>query len=133
MPSWQIVALILTILQPKKGVQVHTPPFMDGQPQLRQQDVARAKNVAKLRVHVERVIRRVKVFRILANVFPISMSSVLNDIWVVCCYLTNFLPPVWNFLEGKVIRGQYVLPVCLLHFVVKALICLFVWYAAVFF
>ena len=85
----------------KVGVTVHMPSFMEGKPQLLPRDVVRAKNIAKLRVHVERVIRCVKVFRILANVFPLAMAFSLEHIWQVCCYLTNFLPPVVGFLESN--------------------------------
>ena len=45
-------------------------------------------------IYVERAIGRIEVFRILKTIFPISMAADLNKIWVVCVYLTNFLPPL---------------------------------------
>ena len=52
---------------------------------------------------MECAISRIKTFQILKSVFPINMGSELNKIWVICSYLTNFLPPLivennaWSF------------------------------------
>lgn len=70
------------------------PPFLLGRAQLSVGDEVKTRQIAHLRIQVERVIRRIKVFKILASVFPLSMSSSLSQIWTICAYLTNFLPPV---------------------------------------
>lgn len=72
------------------GVKLNIPPFMKGQPQLSIENEMLTRDIAKLRIHVERVIRGVKEFRILKYVFPNSMSSKLDQIWKLCCHLNNF-------------------------------------------
>ena len=76
------------------GVSLNIPPFLDGKPQLSVEEEIETRRIASLRVHVERAIERVKNFKILQNVFPLSMAADLNKIWVICCYLVNFLPPL---------------------------------------
>ena len=76
------------------GVTVNIPPFLNGAPQLSVSDESETRKIAAVRVHVERAIQRIKCFRILKNVFPLSMASELNKIWIVCSYLTLFHPPL---------------------------------------
>ena len=76
------------------GVTLNIPPFLNGAPQLSVSDESETRKIAAVRVHVERAIQRIKCFRILKNVFPLSMASELNKIWIVCSYLTLFYPPL---------------------------------------
>ena len=50
--------------------------------------------IAKARIHVERVIERVKRFRIFYSVIPLTMKDLLDDIVVVCSVQTNLMPPL---------------------------------------
>ena len=79
-----------------QGVHLNIPPFLRGKDHLSIQEEAQTRQIAAVRIHVERAISRIKTFRILSTVFPISMAANLNKIWVVCSYLTNFLPPLIN-------------------------------------
>ena len=72
------------------------PPGRRGQSQMLQKDIAKTKKVAKLRILVEQVIRRFKCFRILANEFPISALSQLDDIIIVCAALTNLQDSIYR-------------------------------------
>ena len=76
------------------GVNLNIPAFMNGRDQLDILDETETRRIASVRIHVERAIARIKSFRILKTTFPISMASDLNKIWVICCYLINFLPPI---------------------------------------
>lgn len=78
------------------GTFLNIPPFLKNHASLTLEEETETRRIASVRVHVERAIRRIKTFRILKTVFPISMSADLNKIWVVCAYLTNFLPPLIN-------------------------------------
>ena len=60
------------------GVKLNIPPFLNGAPKLSVGDENETRRIAAVRVHVERAIRRIKCFRILKNVFPLSMASELN-------------------------------------------------------
>lgn len=73
------------------NVTLNIPPFLNGKSQLPLADEIQTRQIAKLRIHVERVIGQVKVFRILKNVFPNSMAHHLNAVWKVCALLCNFI------------------------------------------
>jgi len=76
------------------GTTLNIPPFLKGKDYLEPQEEIDTRCIASVRIHVEGAISRIKTFRILKTVFPISMAAELNKIWVVCCFLTNFLPPL---------------------------------------
>ncbi|CAN7950319.1 unnamed protein product [Ixodes pacificus] len=77
------------------GVQVHIPAFRKPQePQMPEEDVAHSRRVASARVIVERVIGRVKQFHILDRPFPITMIDIANQVFQVCCFLSNFREPL---------------------------------------
>ncbi|XP_064456557.1 uncharacterized protein LOC135367286 [Ornithodoros turicata] len=73
------------------GIDVYYPPFrVRGEAQMSREAVLNTRSVASARVHVERVIRRVKAFHILDKPFPINMVDIAEHIFHVCCYLSNF-------------------------------------------
>ncbi|XP_077515334.1 uncharacterized protein LOC144125637 [Amblyomma americanum] len=79
------------------GVKLNMPPMLNGRTQLSLADELATRQIASLRIHVERVIREVKNFRILRAVFPNVMAEKLNKIWKICCYLNNFMhEPILN-------------------------------------
>ena len=47
------------------------------------------RDVASVRIHVERAIERVNNFNILTQIIPNSMAEDLNKIWKVCALLSN--------------------------------------------
>jgi len=71
------------------GITLNIPPFMsDGK--LSKQDVKLTREVATLRIHVERAIERVKNFRILDGNIPNSIPApTVNKMFYVCAMLTN--------------------------------------------
>ncbi|XP_068720849.1 uncharacterized protein [Montipora capricornis] len=76
------------------GVIVETPEKLSGQKQFTsEQDIHNRKN-GQARVHVERAIRRVKVFRILKGNLPIRYVHHISKLSKVRCGLTAFLPPL---------------------------------------
>ncbi|XP_065064833.1 uncharacterized protein LOC135691031 [Rhopilema esculentum] len=74
------------------GVSLNIPPFKGSRSQLTPQEAEETANIAAVRIHVERAIGRVKNYHILDGVLPLSLYPVANQIFTVCCYLTNFLP-----------------------------------------
>jgi hypothetical protein len=78
------------------GVIVDTPEKLSNKKQFtEEQDIHNRKN-SQVRVHVERAIRRVKVFRIFKENIPIRYVHQISKMWKVCCWLTAFLPPLVN-------------------------------------
>jgi hypothetical protein len=75
-----------------KGVSQNIPPFMQGRKQMSVEDVQRGRHIASLRIHVERVIGRIKTYAILKGTMPNSLMRVSNQIISVCAWLTNFQP-----------------------------------------
>ena len=75
-----------------EGISLNIPPFLNGEPQLSLSSENETRQIASVRVHVERAIERVKNFKILQSTFPLSVAPELNNIWVICNYLVNFLP-----------------------------------------
>lgn len=77
-----------------KRAELIIPPAAKGQAQMTTEDVRATKKVANARIHVERAIRRLKQFRFLSQVIPISMLRHANDILKVCAAITNLKPPL---------------------------------------
>ena len=75
-----------------RGASLAIPPFTKNKKQLSQQEVEKARQLSRVRIHVERAIERVKNFQILSQVFPISLVRHADDILTLCCALTNLLP-----------------------------------------
>jgi len=55
---------------------------------------SKTRRIASLRIHVERAIQRMKKFRLLKEVIPISIAAVANQALFVCAALCNFLKPL---------------------------------------
>ena len=78
------------------GVSLNIPPFLDGRKQFTKAEVKEGQTIARVRIHVERAIQRIKRFKILRNEIPLTLHGSVNQIWTVCCMLCNFLPPLIN-------------------------------------
>ena len=55
-------------------------------------EVKKTKEVANLRIHVERPINRIKFFRILKGTTPVTMIQHTDDIISTCAALCNLKP-----------------------------------------
>jgi len=80
------------------GLQLNIPPLASSSCQMKIADVNLTEKIASYRVHIERAISRVKKFKILDKRVDLSLFSSINQIWFVCCFLTNFVPfliPKW--------------------------------------
>ena len=76
------------------GVRLNIPPFLSSNSQFSCEDVLKTKKIAKLRIHVERAIGRIKEFRILNSTIPATMWDSINELIYVCAMLCNFSPPL---------------------------------------
>ncbi|XP_070575355.1 uncharacterized protein [Ptychodera flava] len=83
---------IRDILPP--GITLNIPPFKGDRAQLSSKEVSDTINIASVRIHVERAIGRIKNYHILNGVIPLSLKHIINELVIVCSYLTNFLPPL---------------------------------------
>lgn len=82
------------------GANLNIPAFTKGKSQLHPLDLESTRNIAAVRIHVERVIGLLKKkFKIFEGIIPMSMlSNMVNDeisldkIIVICCALLNMCP-----------------------------------------
>ena len=73
-------------------IDLNIPPFLDGRSQLPPEKIDTGRKIASLRIHVERVIGRMKTYNIFNGTIPLSMARITNQIVCVCALLTNFKP-----------------------------------------
>ena len=70
------------------------PPSTVGNFQMPSRDVLETSRLANVRIYVEQAIGRVKHFKILSHIMPMSCLPLCDDILITCCSLCNLLPPL---------------------------------------
>ena len=70
------------------------PPGARVKSQMTNAECSKTKEVANLRIHVERAINRLKEYKILKNTLPINMLPLADEIIRTCAALINFQPPL---------------------------------------
>ena len=76
------------LLFPRR-VKLNIPAFTKCKPQLSGEDVTSTRRIARVIIHVERAIRRLKLFKVLSSTVPVSFLKLLDDILIVCSALVN--------------------------------------------
>ena len=84
----------IQVLLAKKKVYLNIPPFMRCKDQLSPEEEDETREIASVRIHVERAIERIKNCNILKQIVPNPMAEDLNKIWKVCCLLSNLKGPL---------------------------------------
>lgn len=80
---------LISDLLEKKGLKLNIPPFLrDGT--LSESQVAKTREIASLRIHVERRIQRIKSYHIFDKPIPLTLAKIINQIWTVAAILSNF-------------------------------------------
>ena len=77
-----------------REVKLVSPPFTKGRTQFVKGKVEKTSNMARARIHIERVIGRIKDFRILSNRIPLNIADQLDDIFTVAGARVNLTPPL---------------------------------------
>jgi len=77
-----------------KGCELVVPPPLKGRTQMTSKNIGETKKVANVRIHVERVIQRIKTFKLINNVVPVSLIGMCDDILTICCAITNMQGPI---------------------------------------
>jgi hypothetical protein len=73
-------------------VRVDYPPVFRRVSQLNVEQELTTRRIARLQIHVERAIERIKNNRILSESFPYLQWRMVNSIWKICAIL-HFQPP----------------------------------------
>ena len=72
-----------------RGTVLRIPAFTKGKSQMTAQDVDTSRQISHVRIHVERVIGRLKSYNILSSVIPVNQVDLLDYIVVVISGLVN--------------------------------------------
>ena len=74
------------------GVSLNIPSFRHGERQFTPDELSKTKKIAAVCIHVERAIRWIKEFALLAGVLPNTLWDLAEQIVFVVACLTNFQP-----------------------------------------
>ncbi len=80
----------------ERGAVLKIPRFTKGKDQLSAKEVDESRQLAHVRIHVERVIGRLKDFRILQTVIPITQVNLLDKIMTIICGVINLNRSIIN-------------------------------------
>ena len=79
----------------KKGVKLVIPEFKGrDRPQMSKIEGQRSEYISRARIHIERIIQRIKTFYLLERIIRLNMQDLIEQIFSVCAYLTNFQLPI---------------------------------------
>lgn len=78
----------------KSAIELVRPPFLKKQAQLSKADSKLTAEIARARVHVERVIQRLKLFNVLKQKMPWTLLPYVDAILVTLSGITNLCSPV---------------------------------------
>ena len=84
------------------GASLAVPPYTKGKSQLSQREVELSRALSHVRIHVERAIGRIKYYKILHSILPISLIKrpheteicTIDKILISCAALSNLQPPL---------------------------------------
>jgi len=78
----------------EQGVTLNIPAFLRKKGKFTQGEVRETEQIAKLRIHIERVNRRIKEYHLFDMPVPFSLAGSVNQLWAVACILANFKGPI---------------------------------------
>ncbi|KAL1468271.1 hypothetical protein MTO96_041598 [Rhipicephalus appendiculatus] len=77
-----------------RAIGVIRPPFAKKDSQFSRNDALRTADIARARVHVERAIQRVKIFKLFNSTLSWEMLPHVNELFAIACGLTNLCAPI---------------------------------------
>lgn len=77
-----------------KKVILVMPPFLEKKTKFSKEETQETYTVAKVRIHVERIMQRLRTYQIL-NKIPEHLFDHIDDIIHICCVLVNLQPPIF--------------------------------------
>ena len=77
----------------EKGIKMYHSPYKNGEPYTEASEVVSVEEIARLRTHVDPVIKRIHE-NVIFHHIPNSMKDAISQIWVVACLICNFQNPI---------------------------------------
>ena len=77
-----------------RGVTLNIPPFLSSKRQFTPEEVRETEQIAKLRIHIERLNRRVKENHLFDTPIPLTLAGTANQLRTVACLLAIFKGPL---------------------------------------
>ena len=78
----------------RKGVRLVTPHFLHAKQQMTIPELVESVSIARVRIHVERCMGRIKQWQFLKADIPLVYWNMISDIFQVCSRLVLFWPPL---------------------------------------
>lgn len=75
-----------------RGATLAIPSFTKGVKQLSMKNVEESRRLARVRIHVERMMERLKNFKILAGILPLSLVPHIDNIVMISAAVSNLQP-----------------------------------------
>jgi len=81
-----------------KKVTIVMPPFLQNKNEFSKKETEETYNIAKVRIHVERIMQRLRTYGILNKIPENYLFSSIDDIIHMCCVLVNLhtQPPIFS-------------------------------------
>ena len=73
---------------------LNIPPFLGKRKKFTAQEELKTRRIAKARIHVERVIERIKKFKLLSGKIPLTLAPIADQLVFVASCLVNFQEPL---------------------------------------
>ncbi|KAE8740222.1 hypothetical protein FOCC_FOCC014274 [Frankliniella occidentalis] len=80
----------------ERNLKLFRPPFLSQKKQLSREDALSGAEIARARVHVERVFQRIREYDLLCGPVPWPLAPYFEDVLTIVMGLTNLGPPVMN-------------------------------------
>ncbi|XP_011858235.1 PREDICTED: uncharacterized protein LOC105555805 [Vollenhovia emeryi] len=80
----------------QRNLRLIRPPFLSQKQQMNRTDALSTADIARARVHVERVIQRLREFELLKGPVPWPLAHYFDDILIIAAGLTNLGAPIIN-------------------------------------
>lgn len=91
---------VIEDLLKEKNVKLNIPPFLRSN-QFTAEQVEETQEIAAIRIHVERKIKRIKAYHIFDRSIPITLAPLANQMWAICAMLTDYQSPLINDMDNE--------------------------------
>jgi hypothetical protein len=78
----------------KRYVTLNIPPFQSFKRRFSGSEIRETEQIVRLRIHVERMNKRIKENDLFDSAIPMSLAGSINQLWTVVCLLANFKRPL---------------------------------------